>query len=201
MAVLPKALTLEEFLALPERELALEFEDGEVTQKVSPKGKHSALQFSLAAAFNRFAEPLKLARAFPELRVSFDGASRVPDIALYRWERIPLDPNGEVADDFFLPPDLVVEIVSPKQGVNPLIRRCLWYVARGVHVALLVDPGDKSIVLFRPNQIPRALRDRDVVDIGDVLPGFMLTVAAVFAALRLAEEPTLSPAPRRATPS
>jgi hypothetical protein len=37
-------MTLVEFLALPEEEPALEFADGRVEQKVSPKGKHSGLQ-------------------------------------------------------------------------------------------------------------------------------------------------------------
>jgi Uma2 family endonuclease len=185
MAVAPKNLTLEEFLRLPEKKPALEFEDGEVTRKVAPKGKHSALQFSIAESLNGFAGPRRLGRAFPELRVSFAGASRVPDISLYRWERIPHDATGRIADDFFAPPDLVVEIVTPKQTVNRLIRRCLWYVDHGVQIAVLVDPEDESIVVFRPNQGARALRGNDVADLGDVLPDFKLAVDEVFASLRL----------------
>jgi Uma2 family endonuclease len=185
MAVMPKVLTLDEFLELPERKPALEFEDGEVTQKVSPKGKHSSIQTSLVVTLNRFAEPRKLARAFAELRASYSGVSRVPDVSLYRWERVPLDANGEVVDDFFTPPDLVIEIVSPKQKVNRLIRRCLWFVAHGVQVAMLVDPGDRSLVLFRPNQGAQGLRGNDAVDLADVLPGFKLTASDVFESLRL----------------
>jgi Uma2 family endonuclease len=185
MAVAPKVLTLDEFLRLPEKKPALEFEDGKVTQKVSPKGKHSALQFAVAEILNHFAGPRKLARAFPELRVSFARVSRVPDISLYRWERIPLDANGRIADDFFAPPDLVVEVVSPKQAVNRLIRRCLWFVDHGVRVAVLVDPEDESIVVFHPNQGARALRGNEDADLGEVLPGFKLAVSDVFEALRL----------------
>jgi Uma2 family endonuclease len=43
MTAVGTRMTLEQFLALRERKSALEFEDGEVTQKVSPKGPHSAL--------------------------------------------------------------------------------------------------------------------------------------------------------------
>lgn len=44
MAVLNKRMTLDEFLALPEEEPALEYGEGVVTQKVSPKpiGRYSA---------------------------------------------------------------------------------------------------------------------------------------------------------------
>jgi Uma2 family endonuclease len=167
MATAPKLLTLEEFLKLPEEEPALEFAAGEVTQKVSPRGKHSALQGDLWDIINRFARPPKLARVFTELRITFAGASRVPDVSIYRWERVPLDAQGCIADDFVEPPDLVVEIVSPEQRVTALVRRCLWYVAHGVKIA------------------PLALRDTDRIGVDEVLPGFELSVAGLFASLRM----------------
>jgi Uma2 family endonuclease len=156
-----------------------------VIRKPVPKGKHSRLQYALAEFFNRFALLPKLACAFPELRASFGGNSYVPDVALYRWERIPRDEAGRVADDFFEPPDVAVEIVSPKQSVSALVRRCLWYVANGVGIALLVDPGDESVLLFRAGQPTEALRGAARIDLGDMLPGFTLAVDDLFDSLRL----------------
>lgn len=180
-----RRLTLEEFLHLPERKPALEFVEGEVTQKVSPKGEHSSLQYAIADVFNRHERRLKIARAFPELRVRFAGAAPVPDVSVYRWERIPRTPSGRVASDFTSAPDIAMEIVSLGQSVKRLARRCRWYVANGVHVALLVDPTDESIILFRPDAEPRTLRGTDVIDVSDLVPGLTLTVAAVFATLTL----------------
>src|SRR5437764_5476383 len=117
MAITRRGLTLAEFLRLPEEKPALEFQDGMVTQKVSPQGQHGWLQGKLAELFNHFAEPLRLARAFTETRVTFDGASLVPDVVVYRWDRIPRTPAGEVANRFTEPPDLAVEIGSPDQSV------------------------------------------------------------------------------------
>jgi Uma2 family endonuclease len=185
MATVPKLLTLEEFLKLPEEEPALEFQDGMVVQKVSPKGKHSAIQRAFCELLDRFGRPRRLVQVFPELRTTFAGASRVPDIAVYRWRRVPLDSTGRIADEFAEPPDIVVEIVSPDQRVNALVRRCLWYVGHGVTVALLVDPEDESIVVFRPDQIPRSLEPADRIDIDDIIPGLDLTGAQLFASLRL----------------
>ncbi len=113
MAVTQQPLTLEAFLKLPEREPALEFEDGDVTQKVSPKGPHGVLQAIVAELFNRSLRPRKLALAITELRTTFAGASRVPDVAVYRWERIPRRVNGKVDYDFLTPPDVAIEIISP----------------------------------------------------------------------------------------
>jgi Uma2 family endonuclease len=185
VAIVQAPLTLEQFLALRERKPALEFFDGVVTQKVAARGWHSAIQCGLTEQVNHFALPRKLGRAFPELRVTFAGASPVPDVAILRQERIPRTEAGEVADNFDLPPDVAIEIVSPRQGVNALVRRCVWYVDNGVQVALLVDPQDRSIIPYRSGDPTKVLRGSDVVDLGDVIAGLRFTVQEVFAALSL----------------
>jgi Uma2 family endonuclease len=184
MAITQQRLTLEEFLQRPERKPALEYEDGVVTQKVAPKSRHSALQDVFLLSINGYARPRRLARAFPELRTTFAEVSRVPDVTVFVWDRIPTDADGDLADDVFEPPDVAIEIVSPKQGVNTLIRRCLWFVAHGVRIALLVDPADRSIIAFRPEGRTTALRGADVLDMGDVIPGLCLSVSEIFASLR-----------------
>jgi Uma2 family endonuclease len=184
MAVISTPLTLEEFLQLPEEEPALEFANGVVTQKVSPKGKHSALQLELARRLEEAGRPGKVARAFTELRITFAGASRVPDIAVYRWDRIPVDAIGQVANEFTEPPDIAIEIVSPEQSLTALVRRCLWYVANGVQVALLVDPADESVLAFHPDRPPSAWGGSDRIDAGEVIPDFELSVDQLFASLR-----------------
>ena len=185
MAVTSTPLTLEEFLRLPEEEPALEFAHGVVTPKVSPQGKHSALQVALARHLEEAGRPGKVARAFTELRATFAGISRVPDIAVYRWDRIPVDARGQVANEFTDPPDIAFEIVSPEQSVNALVRRCFWYVANGVQTALLVDPADESVLFFRTGGQAGAWHGSDQIDVSDVLPQFNLTVERLFASLRL----------------
>jgi Uma2 family endonuclease len=184
MAVTSAGLTLEEFLRLPEEEPTLEFAEGVVTRKVSPKGRHSTLQGELIKQLDKAGLPRRVARAFPELRATFGGASYVPDVSVYRWERIPRDDRGRVADDFREPPDIAVEIVSPEQSVNGLVRRCLWYVAHGVRVALLVDPADESVLAFRPDRQASAWRGPDRIDLSEVLPDLELTAEQLFASLR-----------------
>jgi Uma2 family endonuclease len=186
VAVLQEKMTLEEFLELPEREPALEFEEGTVTQKVSPKGKHSAIQLGAAQLVNRMVRPSRVARAFTELRTTFAGRSYVPDVSVYRWGRIAVDANGEIADVFREPPDVTVEIVSPKQSLTKLVRRCLWYAAHGVPVALLVDPIDKTILLFRSGQTVSAIRGDQSVDLSDAVPGLRFAAQELFDELSAA---------------
>lgn len=185
VATTTSTLTLEEFLKLPEEKPALEYEEGRVTQKVLPKGEHSTLQSALVILFNGFGLARRLARAFPELRYSYVGRAYVPDVSVYRWARIPVTARGRVANDFFEPPDVAVEIVSPEQSTNALIRRCLWYVANGVLIALLVDPGDDSAVRFVAGEPPQVLGGLDAIDLSVVLPGFELTVEQLFETLNM----------------
>lgn len=197
MVLAPSGMSLEQFLQLPEEEPALEFIDGVIEQKVSPTGHHSALQTDFAEHLNQVGRQQKSARAFTELRTSFAGVSRVPDIAVYRWERIPFDEQGRLANDFREPPDIAVEIVSPEHyrgserssgdplGINGLVRRCLWYVANGVRIALLVDPADESVLAFRPAQRTVAWHGQDRIDVSEVLPDLQLTAEQLFACLRL----------------
>lgn len=184
MAITSTPLTLDQFLALPEEKPSLEFIDGVVAQKVSPKTRHSALQAALIKQLDQAGLPGKVARAFPELRTTYAGASRVPDLVVYRWDRIPRDASGELADDVLEPPDIAIEIASPGQSVNALVRRCLWYVANGVSIALLVDPVDTSVLAFRSEGRVSAWRGTDRIDVSEVLPDFELTVQELFASLR-----------------
>lgn len=177
-------MTLEEFLALPEERPALEYDNGVVTQKVSPKGRHSALQFGMAEQINRQIRPRRQGRAFTELRATFANRSRVPDIAVYRWDRIPRNDAGEVVDDFLEPPDIAIEIISPGQSTNRLIERCLTFIAAGAQAAILVDPADRSVVLMRAGIAMVILRAGEMLDLSDIIPDLRLDITALFDELK-----------------
>ncbi|MGB3691248.1 MAG: Uma2 family endonuclease [Spirulinaceae cyanobacterium] len=178
------SLSLEEFLKLPETKPAREYIDGRISQKPMPKGKHSRLQLKLCNSINDKTESQGIAYAFPELRCTFGTRSVVPDIAVLRWSRIPFDEDGEVPNDFLLPPDWTIEILSPEQSSNRVIGNILYCLQHGCQLGWLIDPNDRSIVVFRPEQQPEFLQG------GRLLSGLEninleLTVEAVFAWLKM----------------
>ena len=71
--------------------------------------------------------------------------------------------------------------------MNQLVRRCVWYVDNGVRVALLVDPDDRSVIVFRPDSRTTALRGKEAIHLSDVIPGFQLVVDDLFASLKIRE--------------
>ncbi len=180
MTITGRRLTLDEFLTLPEEKPALEYADGEVTQKVSPMGHHGTLQFVLACRLDRPGA----SRALTETRTTYAGRSYVPDVIAYTWDRIPEDEHGEIANVITVPPDVAVEIRSPGQSVRDQIERCRWYVANGVRVSVFVDPIRRVVEVFRPDRESGTLTGDDIVDLGDVIAGCSFTVRELFAALR-----------------
>jgi len=182
MALTGRRVTLEEFLALPEAEPALEYADGRITQKVSPKIYHGRMQYRFAEAVNQYGEPRKLAMAFTETRSTFGGRSYVPDVGIYRWANLPLLPDGKLAGESTIPWDIAVEVVSPEQSRAEIERKCRWYTENGVEIALMIDPDREDIIRFAADGRRIELRGGDRIDL-DTVPGFVLTAAALFATL------------------
>lgn len=183
--IVGQRMALDEFLKVPETKPALEYVNGVVTQKVAPQGQHSLIQSDLVQRVNVVAKPQKRALALPELRTTYAGLSRVPDVAVYLWDRIPRLPNGRIANRFTEPPDIAVEIVSPDQTATELVSKCIWYVKNGVKIALIADPDEDTVLRFRPDALPEALTGDDRIDLDEVLPGFELTVSQLFGTLIL----------------
>ena len=147
-------ITLKKFLALPETKPASEYIDGKIIQKPMPKGKHSTIQTELSTVINIALKPQKIARAFTELRCTFGGRSTVPDVAVFTWDRIPRDDNGEIADSFQAAPDWTIEILSPEQSHTKVTKNILHCLDHGTQLGWLIDPREQSILVYFPKQQP-----------------------------------------------
>ncbi len=177
-------LTLEEFLQLPETKPAREYINGKIILKPIPEGRHSCLQGKLCAVINEVAEEQRIAYAFPELRCTFGNRSIVPDVAVFQWTRIPFTVDGEVPDNFELPPDWTIEILSPEQKPNKVIGNILHCLKYGSRLGWFLDPDDSSILVFLPDQQPLLLQGKDYLP---VIPEIelTLTVEQVFGWLKM----------------
>jgi Uma2 family endonuclease len=149
-----KALTLENFLKLPETQPASEFIDGKIIQKPMPQGKHSRVQQKLITTVNEVMEVPRIALALPELRCTFGGRSIIPDIAVFLWDRIPTREDGDIADNFEAAPDWSIEILSPDQSVTRVTRNLLHCLDYGCQLGWLVDPLERLVIAYPPNQQP-----------------------------------------------
>jgi Uma2 family endonuclease len=184
MVQTPSSLTLKKFLTLPETKPASEYVDGKILQKPMPKTQHSRLQGKLINTINEVTEAPRIAYAFPELRCTFGGRSIIPDIAVLRWNNIPLDENREPLDNVLSAPDWTIEILSPDQSANRVTGNILHCLKHGCSLGWLVDPGDRSILLLQSNQQPELRYSQDTLI---VLEGIdlTLTVEHIFGWLKM----------------
>jgi Uma2 family endonuclease len=177
-----KSLSIEEFLAIPETEPESEFFDREIIQKPTPKGKHSAIQGEFTSFINSALRLKRIARAFSELRCTFGGMSIVPDISVFRWDRIVRDSNGEIANVFNLPPDWMIEILSPDQRQTKLVKKILFALGNGNEIAWLLDLDDKLVFIYRANQAPQIYdRPDQVLPMPSFASDLQLTVENIFS--------------------
>ena len=180
-----ETLSLEVFLSLPETQPASEYANGIIIQKPMPKGKHSRLQTYLAAEINQIATPKRLACAFTELRCTFGGRSLVPDITVFSWERIPLDENGEIKNEFEITPDWTIEILSPGQSSTRVINNILFCLNQGTKLGWFIDPQERLIIIFRPGVQPEVRENQDSLPVLSFLEDLQLSVQDVFSWLSL----------------
>ncbi|HEY9632991.1 MAG TPA: Uma2 family endonuclease [Coleofasciculaceae cyanobacterium] len=181
-----KTLTLEEFLKLPETKPASEYINGQIIQKPMPQGKHSSIQGELIIVVNAIAKSQRIAWAFPELRCTFGGRSIVPDVAVCAWERIPVDESGDIANVFEAPPDWTIEILSPDQSQTKVTGNILHCLKHGSQLGWLIDPDERSVLVYPPGQQPELLQEpTDVLPVPDLVAQLSITVGDLFGWLSL----------------
>ncbi len=144
----------------------------------------SILAIAIARHLANFIVPRKLgfvSGADGMMRL-FPGLVRIPDVAFARRDRfsegkLPVEPIPDLA------PDLAVEIVSGSNTPAEMARKRREYFAAGVRLVWIVDPKSQTIAVFSSPQESVELGEKDSLDGGDVLPGFSLAIAELFAEL------------------
>lgn len=169
----------EHFLHLPQHiDRLFELIDGEVVEKMLTL-EHGYLAGLFATKLNMFALPKRLGFAAVEARFGIPSDrrnSRLPDVAFVLAGQ-PLVQEGAVPRM----PDLAIEIQSPDDTVKSMRAKAAYYLANGARLVWLVFPRKRYIEVYRPGEEMETLFGSDVLDGGDVLPCFSLSVAEIFA--------------------
>ena len=175
-----KKVTLNEFLQLPETKPIQEYIDGNIYEKPMPKGKHSTIQTFLTAAINQKGLPEKKCCAFSELRCTLGERSIVPDISVITWQNIPKDEQGEINNTIQISPNWIIEILSPQQSSIRVIDNILFALNNGTEIAWLIDPQERIIMIFYPNQQPQIKHNKDLLPVLSLLSDWQLSTQDIF---------------------
>lgn len=105
---------------------------------------------------------------------------RAPDTAFTSWARI--DEVGEVEGFWPGAPDLVVEVVSPNDRYSEVNEKVADWLGAGAQIVVVVDYRRREVAVHRSTSDPVTLTEDDVLDGGDIIPGWTMPVSEMFAA-------------------
>jgi Uma2 family endonuclease len=82
----------------------------------------------------------------------------------------------------FIPvvPDFVIELRSASDNLKPLQEKMIEFQRVGVRLGLLVNPKNKQVEIYRPEQELETLEAPTEIDCGEVMPGFVLSMSRIW---------------------
>lgn len=177
----PGTATEKDVIAVETNENRLcELVDGTLVEKVMGYPE-SIPAIALAEALRVFVRPRKLglvSGADGMVRL-FPGMIRIPDVAFVSWDRIP----GRTQPAPDLVPDLAIEVLSAGNTPAEMDRKLRDYFKAGVRLAWLLDLETRTVAVYTSPTLKAVRRESDMLDGGDVLPGFTLSLRDLFAEL------------------
>ncbi|WP_017317004.1 Uma2 family endonuclease [Mastigocladopsis repens] len=174
-------LTLQQFLNLPlgEGDITYELVDGQAIPKMSPKKFHSKLTRALLYLIEQWCEGK--GEVCPELAIALTRRGRdwvpTPDILYISNERLPADWEQDGACS--VPPDLVIEIISPGQTFGQMTAKAKDYLDAQVLRVWVVDSKARSITVFYPDAAPQTHMGEQLLT-DSLFKGLELTAEQVF---------------------
>ena len=148
-------------------------------------GEHGYLALQIAAELRNYVKANKLGRVYTAetgFKISSDPDTvRTPDAAFVRRERV--EKAGLVRGYWPGAPDLVVEVVSPNDTHSEVIGKALAWLEAGTRMVIVVDPERHTVTVYRSRDEIRVLTADagDTLDGADVVPGWKLSIAELFA--------------------
>jgi Uma2 family endonuclease len=180
MDVTDRLIDATEFETIPDIAYRHELVAGYVVAEPFPVPLHDRVRSRIERLLHAFATDRDLGEVFSDVGyllaerpdtvrgpdVSFVAQSRIAGLDLRRWIR------GA--------PDLAVEILSPSNRAGEIHAKIADYLAAGARLCWDVDPDRRRVAAYSEILFPKYLSADDILDGGDVLPGFQVKVGLLF---------------------
>ena len=178
-------VTEEQFqaLATANRDLRLErTANGQLIIMPPTGGNTGKRNAQLSAQFVIWNNQTKLGEVF-DSSCAFrlpNGADRSPDVSwvkIERWNQ--LTPEQQ---ETFPPlcPDFVLELRSRTDTMASLREKMQEYLANGICLGWLIDPKNKIVEIYQPQQAVKVLNAPQTISGENILPGFSLNLEIVW---------------------
>ena len=177
-----KLLTAEDLLRLNSQGIKGELIRGVLHETVSVGKVHARIAIRIGGEFDRYARRHRMGQVGGSDGGVFiernPDTVREPDVYFVSADRLPLDDDSDGYLEVV--PELVVEIVAPSDSETDVREKISMWLELGVSMALEVRPSERAVMVHRPGTSPMTLTGDDVLEVGDVLPGFSLPLSEIF---------------------
>ncbi|AFY73288.1 hypothetical protein Syn7502_01185 [Synechococcus sp. PCC 7502] len=109
-----------------------------------------------------------------------NGAERSPDASWLKLERLAAFTLEQRQKFLPLCPDFVVELRSPTDSLKPLQVKMQEYIDNDCQMGWLIDPKQRTVEIYRPNQVVQILQSPISVSGENILPNFVLELSEIF---------------------
>ena len=174
------AVTVDEFARLPDDDFKYELVAG-VVHRMSPVGGlHGVIVARLIVALSAWAEQHHAGVVMTEtgfVLATKPDTVRAPDVSFVRRERI--EASGLPVSFWRGAPDLAVEVLSPDDRPRDVADKVREYLTHGVTLVWVIDPSARAVTVHS-KAAPASITHEQLVEGGDVLPGFSVPVSRLF---------------------
>lgn len=175
-------MTADDLIKLPEGEKFYELVRGVLRVSEPAGGWHGRIAGNILGRLWSFVQQHDLGTVFPDNTGYFlahdPDTVRAPDASFVGRERLARHDIGPGFIDGA--PDLAVEVISPNDRASEIEEKLADYWAAAVRMVWIVSPATRTVTVHAPVGTSRTLREGDMLDGGEVLPGFRCDVAELF---------------------
>jgi Uma2 family endonuclease len=175
-------LTLEEYAKLvePDDGFVSDLVRGVLVREPRPGPPHGRVQIRIGSALDAWARKNGAdVTAESGYILSDDPPTlRGPDVAVVLR---PRSGEGQPGGWIRGAPDVVVEVLSPSDTSSGMQEKTLDYLQAGAKLVWMVDPRARTVTVIRADGSARILREHETLEGEDVLVGFSVPIAELFA--------------------
>jgi Uma2 family endonuclease len=167
-------------IALPNDAL-YEVIDGRIVEKSSMGTYPVELASIIQDYLGPFARRAGLGRAIIEVLFRIDARTQYrPDLAFVSHAKWPLSRRAPKKEPWEIVPDLAIEVISETDKCEDVLSKTRDYFRAGVRAVWLVYPNLEVIHIFDSFTQIRVLTRDQVLEGGDLIPGFRLPLVDLF---------------------
>jgi Uma2 family endonuclease len=175
-------LTAEEYGHLPDTACPTELVRGRVVAMNPPLPLYGYVCSNVAFLLRDFVSRRDLGRVLSNdsgvITARDPDTVRGADVAYYSFERVP---KGPLPEEYFpVPPELVVEVLSPGDRRSEILAKVAEYLAAGVIAVCVLDPRTQTAQIFYDDEPVVVLEAGDELAFPKLLEGFSAKVGRLF---------------------